>query len=88
MKKAFITPLLALALVMGACEEDEDGGITNPGTTANVRIVNAVSGVTGPVAFTANGTMIGSAQTFGGMSTTCATVPSGSRSIAFGTGTG
>ena len=85
MKKSLFVPILAVALVMGACDEDEDGGPTGVGTTANVRLVNAVTGTTSPLVFTANGSVVGSAQTFGAVSTTCATVPSGSRTIAFGT---
>lgn len=83
MNKRFILPVLAFALVAGACEEDDDG--TGVGTNATVRFVNAVRGVTGNVALTANGTMIGSTLGFGTASSTCATVAAGSPTIAFGT---
>ena len=83
MKKGLILPVLALALVAGACEEDEDP--TGTGTTASVRFVNAIGGVTGNVVLTANGTTVGSAQGFGTMGSTCSTVTAGTRSLAFGT---
>lgn len=83
MKKGMILPVLALALLVGACEEDED--LTGPNTTANVRFVNAISGVNGNLALTANGTIVGSPLAFGAMNTTCSTVNAGNATLAFGT---
>lgn len=82
MKKGLILPVLALALFTGACEEDED--TTGPDTQASVRFVNAIGGVTGNLALTADGAMIGSALGFGAMGTQCARVSSGSATLAFG----
>lgn len=83
MRKGLILPILALGLLAGACEEDEDG--TGVGTTANVRFVNAVRGNTGNLAFTANGTAAGSALAYGTASSQCTQLTSGSRTYAFGT---
>jgi hypothetical protein len=83
MKKGLIMPVLALALVAGACEEDDD--TTGPNTQASVRFVNAISGVNGNLALTANGNMVGSALGFGAMANTCTRVNSGNASFAFGT---
>jgi hypothetical protein len=82
MKKGLILPVLALALVAGACEEDEDTtGVT---TQTSVRFVNAISGVSGNLALTANGAMVGSALGFGTASSQCVRVNSGSTQLAFG----
>ncbi len=83
MRKGLILPFLALALVAGACDDNDDN--TGPNTQANVRFVNAISGVNGNLALTANGAMIGSALGFGSSATQCARVNSGSTSLAFGT---
>jgi hypothetical protein len=83
MRKGLILPVLALALVAGACDEDED--TTGVGTQANVRFVNAISGVTGNLALTANGSMVGSALGFGSAASQCTMVNSGSTALAFGT---
>ena len=84
MKKGLILPVLALALVVGACEDDEDG--TGPNTQqAQIRFVNAIGGVNGNLALTANGTMVGSALGFGSSASTCTRVNSGSATLAFGT---
>lgn len=82
MKKGLI-PFLALALVAGACDEDDDStGVT---TQASVRFVNAITGVNGNLALTANGAMVGSALGFGSSASQCARVNSGSTTLAFGT---
>jgi hypothetical protein len=83
MKKGLILPVLALALVAGACEEDDDS--MGVGTQANVRFVNAITGVTGNLALTANGAMVGSALGFGSSASQCTRVNSGSTTLAFGT---
>ena len=80
-----LVPCLALAALTAACENDDD--IVNVGTnnTASVRFVNAVQG-SGNMALTANGSMVGSAQTFGPNSSVCSTVNTASpASFAFGT---
>ena len=84
MRKILILPILAVALIGSACEEDGDP--TGTTTQANVRFVNAVTGVNGNLAFTANGNFAtGSALGFGQQSTQCSTINSGSSvPIAFG----
>ena len=81
--KKLILPVLALALVAGACDEDED--TTGPNTQASVRFVNAIPGLTGNLALTANGTMVGSALGFGSAASQCTRINSGSTTLAFGT---
>src|SRR5688572_26620646 len=81
--KKLILPVLALALVAGACDEDEDS--TGPNTQASVRFVNAIPGLTGNLALTANGTMVGSALGFGSAASQCTRINSGSTTLAFGT---
>jgi hypothetical protein len=83
MKKGLILPVLALALVAGACEEDED--TTGVNTQTSIRFVNAISGVSGNLALTANGTMVGSALGFGSAAAQCTRINSGSTTLAFGT---
>lgn len=83
MKKGLILPVLALALVVGACDEDDDS--TGPNTQASVRFVNAIPGLTGNLALTANGSMVGSALGFGNAATQCTRVNAGSTTLAFGT---
>ena len=84
MKKILMLPVLAAALFAGACEEDNDP--TQVTTSANVRFVNAVTGVTGNTVFTANGAMAGTPLAFGQQSSQCTTINSGSQiPIAFGT---
>lgn len=82
MNKKYLVPMLAAALFVGACEEDDAISV---GAQANVRFVNAISGSSN-LAFTANGSMAGSALPFGQASNQCTTVNSGSaRTFAFGT---
>jgi hypothetical protein len=83
MKKGLILPVLAFALVAGACDEDDDQ--TGPNTRANVRFVNAITGVTGNLALTANGAMVGSALGFGATGSQCTLINSGNTTLAFGT---
>ena len=83
MKKGLIMPVLALALVVGACDDDDD--TTGPNTQASVRFVNAIPGLTGNLALTANGTMVGSALGFGTSASQCTRINSGSTTLAFGT---
>jgi hypothetical protein len=83
MKKGLILPVLALALAAGACDEDDE--TTGVGTQANVRFVNAISGVNGNLALTANGSMVGSSLGFGSVSSQCTRLNAGSTALAFGT---
>ena len=84
MKKVLMLPLLAAALVAGACEEDNDP--IQVSTSANVRFVNAVTGLSGNTVFTANGSMAGTPLAFGQQTSQCMTINSGSAiPIAFGT---
>ena len=86
MKFQTLITCFALAAAAAACEDGDTAGVIGTTNTANVRFVNAVSGVNGTVLLTANGTAVGSAQTFGNFSGTCSTVTSGSgRTLAFGT---
>lgn len=85
MKLKALAPVLAFAAVSAACEDKEDPTNVNT-STANVRFVNAIQGTSGNVLLTANGSAVGSAQTFGGTSTTCSRVTAGTnRTLAFGT---
>jgi len=83
MKKALMLPLFAAALFASACEEDSTG-LENQ---ARIRFVNAITGVTGNVGFTASGTFIGgSSVAFGSGSSTCATLDAATGvPLAFGT---
>lgn len=85
MKKGMMLPLLAAAVFAGACEEDGDP--TQVSTSANVRFVNAVTGMSGNSGFMAGGTFVsGTALGFGQQTSQCTTVNSGSAvPIAFGT---
>src|SRR5688500_7582342 len=84
MKKFLMLPVMAAALLAGGCEEDNDP--TQVSTSANVRFVNAVTGLTGSTVFTANGAMAGTPLTFGQQTSQCTTINSGSAiPIAFGT---
>lgn len=80
--KAWIAVLLAFG---AACDDRGDPALV--GTSgATVRFVNVVPGASGNILLTANGSVVGSAQTFGSFSATCAAVPAGSnRTLAFGT---
>jgi hypothetical protein len=82
MKKGMFLPVLALAVLTAACDDNDD--MTGVDTTANVRFVNAISGVNSNLALTANGTIVGSPLAFGAMGTTCSTVNSGNATLAFG----
>lgn len=81
-----LVPCLALVAMTAACEDKGDGTGIVPTTTANVRFVNAVSGASGNVLLTSNGSVVGSSQEFGGFTTTCSAVAAGTgRNLAFGT---
>jgi hypothetical protein len=84
MKKGLILRVLALGMLAGACDED-DQGIGVGTSTASVRFVNALSGSTGSLGFTANGAAVGTGLGFGSMSSQCAQVQAGARTLAFGT---
>ena len=84
MKQGMVGPLLAVALLAGACEDDGDP--TQVTTSANVRFVNALTGMSGSSGFVANGNFVsGTALGFGQQTSQCTTVNSGSAvPIAFG----
>jgi len=79
----FVIPCLALSVVFAACEDKDTTGIGTQ-NQANVRFVNAISGVNGNLALTANGAMLGSSQAFGGFTTTCTSLGTGNTTFAFG----
>ena len=82
-----VMPCLAFAALVAACDNTDDTtGITTT-NTANVRFINAISDANGNLALTANGSMVGSSQSFltSGSTFTCTTVPAGNNTLAFGT---
>jgi hypothetical protein len=82
MKKIVILPVLAAVMFAGACGED---GPTIVTPAANVRFLNATTGMTGSGGFTANGQFAnGSALTSGQSNQTCSKVNVGATSFAFG----
>jgi hypothetical protein len=82
MKKVLVMPVLAVTMLVGAC----DGDPTTVDTRASVRFFNATTGLTGNGGFTTNGQFVsGSAVGFGQASSTCRKVDAGSTSFGFGT---
>jgi hypothetical protein len=79
-------PCLALTALLSACDDKDDNTGVVGGSTANVRFINAVSGLSGNAALAVNGSVTGSAMSFGTAPTTCSAVNvgSGATSFAFG----
>jgi hypothetical protein len=80
-----IGPVLGLALLASNCETG--GDLTGPDNQVSVRVVNAVGGVTGDLAVTANGRVIGTVLGYGAMGAECAPISAGRINLAFGPAT-
>ena len=93
MKFPTVAPIAFAAVVLAGCEGDNafsfngnngGGPPVVPTNSVRVRFVNALSGTDGNLLLTANGTVVGAQQPFGGTAT-CATVGAGSeRTLVFG----